>query len=290
MLRSSEDDNDEGSAGEWIWSVASRERHKKNQRILHTGRVKVQQLQTGRTYRGAVAVLERGDLDFDGRVRLDMSEEEFSRAGRLLGSGLVDGDEESVLDEEFSDLRYPTRSLLSTGGREFLTPIIERCYENFRHSLSNLHHDHRHLLASVHELGLDDPRLLTGLARVSLEASLRSELEKALEHSDEAAREALKTVIEELRHTGIEPDLSVLRPRLEQALESSLVQHDLRMASRLLALADESGIPVLLFRAQERFLEIASELDDRRKILLVGKKLGLSETLILSTLGGEENE
>ncbi len=287
-LRADEDDHDEGSAGDWCWRVKNRERHGKNGRILHTGRVEVRQSQTGRLYRGVVAVLEKGDLDLDGRVRLEMSEEDFVRVGRLLGAALVDGEEEAVLDQEFTDLRYNAESLLGTGGRELLAPIVQRSYRNFQESLSALHRGHRHLLAGVRELGLDEPDFLEELARVSLEAALRSKLERALADPDEAEREAMRRAVDDARRDGIELDLSALRPRLEAALEESLQRLDLSRASRLLALAQEAQIPVFLFRAQERFVETIRHYPDHDKILRVGERLGLSESFLLSVMGGGE--
>ncbi len=286
LLRAQEEDRDAGSAGEWGWSVRHRECHEHDGRILHTGQVVVEQSQTGRTYRGAVAVLQQGDLDLDGRVQLEMSEEDFRRAGRSLGAALVDGEERAVLDQEFTDLRYDVTRLLSAGGRELLAPIIERSYRNFQLSLSRLHREHRQLLTGVHELGLDDPELLEGLARISLEAALRVELEDAIAQPDEAGRESMRQALEEARGAGIELDLAALRPRLESALEDALLRRDLSQALRLLALSHEAGIPVLLFRAQERFVEIAADLGDREKARRVGRKLGLSDGLIHSLLGG----
>lgn len=167
-----------------------------------------------------------------------------------------------------------------------MAPIIERSYRNFQLSLSRLHREHRQLLTGVHELGLDDPELLEGLARISLEAALRVELEDAIAQPDEAGRESMRQALEEARGAGIELDLAALRPRLESALEDALLRRDLSQALRLLALSHEAGIPVLLFRAQERFVEIAADLGDREKARRVGRKLGLSDGLIHSLLGG----
>lgn len=286
LLRSKEADDANGGAGEWKWRVRSRERQEKDGCTLHTGRVSVRLRQTQRSFHGAIAVLERGDLDLRAHVCLDMSEEDFNAAGRRLGSAFNDGIEIDVLDEEFNDLKYDSESLLSSGGRELLAPLITRSYESFQSSLSRLHHDHQHLLAGVERLGLDEPKLLGGLARIALEAALNEALLRALADQNGEALKELKKSAELARGCGMEIDWSVSRAKVESTVVTLLAESELPKIEKILAWAEELGIPLHLYRAQEQFFEAGSTLAPHESALRVGKKLGISDGLVQSILKG----
>ncbi len=220
LLRTDEGQRVRGGAGEWNWEVSTRERQEREGCLLHTGRVAVQLSQTQRTFFGAVAVLEKGDLDLQAHVALNMSEEDFGAAGRRLGGAFAEAREAAVLEDEFNDLKFNSESLLRGGGRELLAPLIERSYENFQRSLSRLHHDHQYLLAGVERLGLDEENLLSELARISLDAALSESLWRVLSSRTDGALEELKKSAELARSCGMDIDWSASRSKVEAVIVS----------------------------------------------------------------------
>jgi hypothetical protein len=242
--------------------------------------------QTQRSFHGAIAVLESGDLDLRAHVCLDMSEEDFNAAGRRLGSAFGDGIEVDVLDDEFNDLKYDSESLLRGGGRELLAPLIARSYEKFQSSLSRLHHDHQHLLAGVERLGLDEPKLLSELARIALEAALSEALLRALADQNGEALEELKKSAALARSCGMDIDWSASRAKVESTVVTLLAEGELSKIEKILAWADELRIPLHLYRAQEQFFEGGATLAPHESAKRVGEKLGISDGLVQSILKG----
>jgi hypothetical protein len=246
----------------------------------------VQLSQTQRTFFGAVAVLEKGDLDLQAHVALNMSEEDFGAAGRRLGGAFAVAREAAVLEDEFNDLKFNSESLLRGGGRELLAPLIARSYENFQRSLSRLHHDHRYLLAGVERLGLDEENLLSELARISLDAALSESLWRVLSSRTDGALEELKKSAELARSCGMDIDWSASRSKVEAVIVELLDRVELERIESILGWVDELGIPLQLYRAQERFFELGSALASHKSARVVGRQLGISEDLVQSILEG----
>jgi alpha-amylase/alpha-mannosidase (GH57 family) len=287
LLRADSDDAGRGEAGAWRWTVRDRERHEKGTRVLHSGRVEVEMARVQRRFQGVVTVVEREEMDFQARVKLQMGEEEFSSAARRLGAALAEGNELSVLNDEFTDLVYTSEELLRSGGRELLAPIVERNYEEFRADLARLHHDHLDLLAGADQLGLDDPGVLKGLAQIALEAAFARALMRMGVQGLEDGREAVEKSFAVARSSGMTVDWSFMRMRAEEIIGGLLTEGELGRVHEILEFARRLEIPLYLFRAQELFLEKGAQLAQIPEARTVGQELGLRDELVQAIIEGE---
>ncbi len=286
LLRADHADENEGKLGEWDYETISRERHEEGDILLHTALVQIQQEPTGRMFAGAVVIRQKGDLDIEARVQINMNQELFQAAARRLGSALAEGREITVLEHDFSELSFDAASLMSDGGRELLAPILDDSYRRFRGTLSQLFQEHKPLLARG--LESEEGELMQEFRRIALEGSLRRELELTLRDGGDGAPLAAR--INAAQEEGMEVDLDAFRPGVEVVIEQRIEADEPREALRGVELASGLGIPLHLHRAQERWLQQATLFHDAKTARELGERLGIAPTLCDAALHGESWE
>jgi hypothetical protein len=286
LLRADQADEDEGEFGEWHYETISRERHEEGGRTLHTGLVQLQQDPTGRVFAGAVVVRQKGDLNLEARVQINMDADEFRAAARRLGSALSEGREMTVLDHDFVDLRLDAAHIFSSGGREILAPVLDESYRRFQGTLSELFREHRPLL--VAEEGNSDAQLLREFSGLALESSLRRDLEETLRNGGDIT--PLTERIAAAREEGREVDLDSFRPGVERVIEHCIDADEPQKARRGVELARELQVPLYLHRAQETWLEQATRFTDVPAAKELGELLGIAPELCAHALRGESWE
>ncbi|HKI84246.1 MAG TPA: hypothetical protein VKA63_07920, partial [Candidatus Krumholzibacteria bacterium] len=81
-------------------------------------------------------------------------------------------------------------------------------------------------------------------------------------------------------------DWSASRFKVESTVVELLAEGELPKIEKILSWADELGIPLHLYRAQEQFVEGGATLAPHESAMRVGRKLGISEDLVQSILEG----
>lgn len=192
----------------------------------------------------------------------------------------------TVLEHDFTDLRFDAPSVLSPGGRELLAPILDESYRRFQGTLNDLFRQHRPLLSENE--GAGEAALMRDFSRIALEGSLRRDLEETLQHEGDIAPlvQRIAAAVED----GHEVDLDSFRPSVEVVIEDCIGADQPQKARRGVELARELEIPLHLHRAQERWLEEAPRFSDPGAARQLGEVLGLAPQLCETALRGESWE
>ena len=250
--------------------------------MLRGANIRVSDRRTGETWTGSGAVLSSGGLDDVCRLRREetSSFEELRRAffeGDLLALG-------RTVEKNFP-LGPWHLDVLSRDDREAVAR--ERCSQAENAQRGDACHvleDFKRLLMRLHAIGVEPPAILRTSAEFCLSAQVRDLVQRGrrdVERGDEGAAgvfsrtvatllepgSPLVNLLEEAHALGMEPELSLLRPRLECFFHDRLEDHRLGRSSEapyaaLLAVFQRTGelrMTLNLWRAQNELWRLLEE-------------------------------
>jgi hypothetical protein len=177
-------------------------------------------------------VLHLADHSVIGGVRPFQGDEAYRVLDQDLDKALVSGDLAELvrsIEKNFSSGTYTLRLLFRDEQRKILGVILEEATNEARAMYRHFHDEHAHLIRFVTDLGVPLPRRF----RLAVDFTLNSDLLDAFS-TDEVDLDKSRTIIEEIRRTGVKPDAVTLEFSLRRTIE--------RLFARFVATPTEPGI------------------------------------------------
>ncbi len=183
-------------------------------------------------------VLHLADHSVIGGVRRFQEGEDYHALDQGVGKAVESGDLAELVrltEKNFGSGMYTLRLLFRDEQRKILNIILEEATDEARVLYRNFHDEHAHLIRFVTDLGVPLPRRF----RLAVDFTLNSDLLDAFS-AEEVDLDKSRTIIEEIRRTGVKPDAVTLEFSLRRTIE--------RLFARFVANPVEPG---LLQRLQE---------------------------------------
>jgi Domain of unknown function (DUF3536) len=183
-------------------------------------------------------VLHLADHSVIGGVRRFQAGEDYRSLDQAVENAVASGDLAELVrlvEKNFDSGTYTLRMLFRDEQRKILGIILEEATNEARALYRNFHDEHAHLIRFVTDLGVPLPRRF----RLAVDFTLNSELLDAFS-TEEVDLKKSRTIMEEIRRTGVKPDAVTLEFSLRQTIE--------RLFTRFVANPVEPG---LLQRLQE---------------------------------------
>jgi alpha-amylase/alpha-mannosidase (GH57 family) len=183
-------------------------------------------------------VLHLADHSVIGGVRRFQAGEDYRSLDQAVENAVASGDLADLVrlvEKNFDSGTYTLRMLFRDEQRKILGIILEEATNEARALYRNFHDEHAHLIRFVTDLGVPLPRRF----RLAVDFTLNSELLDAFS-TEEVDLNKSRTIMEEIRRTGVKPDAVTLEFSLRQTIE--------RLFTRFVANPMEPG---LLQRLQE---------------------------------------
>ena len=183
-------------------------------------------------------VLHLADHSVIGGVRRFQEGEDYHALDQGVEKAVASGDLAELVrlvEKNFGSGMYTLRLLFRDEQRKILNIILEEATDEARVLYRNFHDEHAHLIRFVTDLGVPLPRRF----RLAVDFTLNSDLLDAFS-ADEVDLDKSRTIIEEIRRTGVKPDAVTLEFALRRTVE--------RLFTRFVANPMEPG---LLQRLQE---------------------------------------
>jgi len=183
-------------------------------------------------------VLHLADHSVIGGVRRFQEGEDYYALDQGVEKAVASGDLAELVrltEKNFGSGMYTLRLLFRDEQRKILNLILEEATDEARVLYRNFHDEHAHLIRFVTDLGVPLPRRF----RLAVDFTLNSDLLDAFS-AEEVDLDKSRTIIEEIRRTGVKPDAVTLEFSLRRTIE--------RLFTRFVANPVEPG---LLQRLQE---------------------------------------
>jgi hypothetical protein len=162
-------------------------------------------------------VLHLADHSVIGGVRQYHGGEEYHALDQEVEKAVESGDLAELVrltEKNFGSGMYTLRSLFRDEQRKILNVILEEATNEARALYRNFHDEHAHLIRFVTDLGVPLPRRF----RLAVDFTLNSDLLDAFSNG-EVDLDKSRTIIEEIRRTGVKPDAVTLEYSLRRTIE-----------------------------------------------------------------------
>jgi alpha-amylase/alpha-mannosidase (GH57 family) len=162
-------------------------------------------------------VLHLADHSVIGGVRQHHGGEEYHALDQEVEKAVESGDLAELVrltEKNFGSGMYTLRSLFRDEQRKILNVILEEATNEARVLYRNFHDEHAHLIRFVTDLGVPLPRRF----RLAVDFTLNSDLLDAFSNG-EVDLDKSRTIIEEIRRTGVKPDAVTLEFSLRRTIE-----------------------------------------------------------------------
>ena len=229
---------------------------------LITGRVQVQSLITEETHEAAYAVLHFGGHEVHCAVRIGWSAREYepvrddlhARFGREILSEVV-----RRIDDAFGPAYFTLQDLHLEERRRVLAALTAQTLTEVEEAYRRLFVEYRPLMQYLREARAEIPAPMLVAAVFVLTGDLERELSRP---EGDALSERAFALVRELRSWGREVRAERFEPLMRRRLERALiapgqVREQLQRAEQILVLAEEAGLALNLWEAQNRFYQLA---------------------------------
>jgi alpha-amylase/alpha-mannosidase (GH57 family) len=162
-------------------------------------------------------VLHLADHSVIGGVRQYQGGEDYHALDQEVEKAVESGDLAELVrltEKNFGSGMYTLRSLFRDEQRKILNVILEEATNEARVLYRNFHDEHAHLIRFVTDLGVPLPRRF----RLAVDFTLNSDLLDAFSNG-EVDLDKSRTIIEEIRRTGVKPDAVTLEFSLRRTIE-----------------------------------------------------------------------
>ncbi len=162
-------------------------------------------------------VLHLADHSVIGGVRQYHGGEEYHALDQEVEKAVESGDLAELVrltEKNFGSGMYTLRLLFRDEQRKILNVILEEATNEARVLYRDFHDEHAHLIRFVTDLGVPLPRRF----RLAVDFTLNSDLLDAFS-ADVVDLEKSRTIIEEIRRTGVKPDAVTLEFSLRRTIE-----------------------------------------------------------------------
>ena len=162
-------------------------------------------------------VLHLADHSVIGGVRQYHGGEEYHALDQEVEKAVESGDLAELVrltEKNFGSGMYTLRSLFRDEQRKILNVILEEATNEARALYRNFHDEHAHLIRFVTDLGVPLPRRF----RLAVDFTLNSDLLDAFSNG-EVDLDKSRTIVEEIRRTGVKPDAVTLEYSLRRTIE-----------------------------------------------------------------------
>jgi alpha-amylase/alpha-mannosidase (GH57 family) len=162
-------------------------------------------------------VLHLADHSVIGGVRQFQGGDAYRVLDQEVDKAVASGDLAEVVrlvEKSFGSGTYTLRSLFRDEQRKILGVILEEATNEARALYRNFHDEHAHLVRFVTDLGVPLPRRF----RLAVDFTLNSELLDAFSNGEVDLPKS-RTILEEIRRTGVKPDAVTLEFALRRTIE-----------------------------------------------------------------------
>jgi alpha-amylase/alpha-mannosidase (GH57 family) len=177
-------------------------------------------------------VLHLADHSVIGGVRQNQGGEDYHTLDQAVEKAVESGDLAELVrltEKNFGSGMYTLRFLFRDEQRKILNVILEEATNEARVLYRSFHDEHAHLIRFVTDLGVPLPRRF----RLAVDFTLNSELLDAFSNGEVDLNKS-RSIIEEIRRTGVKPDAVTLEFSLRQTVE--------RLFARFVASPMEPGL------------------------------------------------
>jgi len=177
-------------------------------------------------------VLHLADHSVIGGVRQNQGGEDYHTLDQAVEKAVESGDLAELVrltEKNFGSGMYTLRFLFRDEQRKILNLILEEATNEARVLYRSFHDEHAHLIRFVTDLGVPLPRRF----RLAVDFTLNSELLDAFSNGEVDLNKS-RSIIEEIRRTGVKPDAVTLEFSLRQTVE--------RLFARFVASPMEPGL------------------------------------------------
>jgi alpha-amylase/alpha-mannosidase (GH57 family) len=177
-------------------------------------------------------VLHLADHSVIGGVRQNQGGEDYHTLDQAVEKAVESGDLAELVrltEKNFGSGMYTLRFLFRDEQRKILNVILEEATNEARVLYRSFHDEHAHLIRFVTDLGVPLPRRF----RLAVDFTLNSELLDAFSNGEVDLNKS-RSIIEEIRRTGVKPDAVTLEFSLRQTVE--------RLVARFVASPMEPGL------------------------------------------------
>jgi alpha-amylase/alpha-mannosidase (GH57 family) len=177
-------------------------------------------------------VLHLADHSVIGGVRQNQGGEDYHTLDQAVEKAVESGDLAELVrltEKNFGSGMYTLRLLFRDEQRKILNVILEEATNEARVLYRSFHDEHAHLIRFVTELGVPLPRRF----RLAVDFTLNSDLLDAFSNGEVDLNKS-RSIIEEIRRTGVKPDAVTLEFSLRQTVE--------RLFARFVASPMEPGL------------------------------------------------
>jgi alpha-amylase/alpha-mannosidase (GH57 family) len=292
LLEQTADKELKDSMARYIYRRINYRREEHGRLTLATGRLVMEDINTGKVHDYACAAMHFGGVDFYCALKPFTNEESFNRATDALWSKFRTSSLSSILhsiEDEFGPEEYGLEHILPEGRHRISELVLGDMIEHFATEYGALYKENRRRIEMLKEAGFELPKELRLAAEFTLGKLFEEEIRKQQHSRDpEAYRRAIEIASEVTRY-GYQIDRSssamIFREMIANAVRSAVntsFSEDVQAAIQLITLTRELGIDGTVDDAQEIIYQAIQEglqlSEGMRKLALM---LGISPNILI---------